>query len=244
MKKHLYDVFADKWLKDCDSIWLYSDPHFSDLESYKLRFPSYFDPDYFEDGYDVVTVLDEMQIKNINAKAGKNATIIILGDVGNVECIRKLKARYKVLIMGNHDKGASNYQHRIEAVVAATGQKRVALMNTWDATFLRTHQQDLSSYKELKLFDEVYEGPLFINDRLVLSHEPITGYGNIFYNIHGHVHNAEYKGDTTHMNVCAEAINYKPVNLLSLLKNGLLKNIDNIHRQTIDFATERKAKRK
>ena len=223
MKKHLYEIFTNTWLRECDSLWIYSDPHFGDLDSYSLRFPEIEKLD--------VAYLDEMQIKNINAKCGKNSCLILLGDIGDINCVSKLKAKYKILILGNHDKGVSNYK-RVQNYILDYEHGTIEI--------------DLREYRieDNHLFDEIYEGPLFINNKLVLSHEPLTGYGNYFYNIHGHVHNAEYKGDSTHMNVCAEAINYEPVNLLKLLKEGLLKNIDDIHRQTIDFATERKNKKK
>ena len=52
---------------------------------------------------------DEEQIKRINSKIGKYDTLVVLGDVGDVEWVRKIRG-YKVLVMGNHDKGASNYK--------------------------------------------------------------------------------------------------------------------------------------
>ena len=47
----------------------------------------------------------------------------------------------------------------------------------------------------------------------------------------------------THMNLCAEWVNYTPVSLKDLVKSGMLKNITDIHRVTIDKATARKAKK-
>ena len=82
-----------------------------------------------------------------------------------------------------------------------------------------------------------------INDRTILSHEPVFAGVPYFKNIHGHVHKADYKGDEHHLNCCAEAINYEPINLLSLFKKGFLKNIDSIHRMTIDTATARKRRK-
>ena len=251
MKKFLYDIFAEKWLNGCDSIWVISDPHFSDTESYKLRGLLNVLGDLIfakEQGesrpYDLyieerLKVLDEMQIKNINSKAGKNSCLIILGDVGNLECVKRLKAKRKILIMGNHDKGASNY-------------KKEYWFTMNDGSPL--HFEDKSTEKRVisgdlniinvktcnnGLFDEVYEGPLMINDRVILSHEPIT-VPEYMFNIHGHVHEADYKCDEYHLNCCAEVIDYSPINLLDLIKKGLLKDIENIHRKTIDFATENK----
>ena len=78
-----------------------------------------------------------------------------------------------------------------------------------------------------------------INDRVILSHEPIQ-LPEYMYNIHGHIHSNNYKGDFNHLNCCAEAIDYTPINLLNLFKKGLLKNINSIHRVTIDQARVRK----
>lgn len=238
MYKHLYDVFK-KWHctdgKNHNAIYIYSDTHFADEEMKHLR------KDY---------IGDEEQIKRINSKVGKNDTLIILGDIGDTSFVKKLRG-YKVLIMGNHDKGATNYQRKIE---------EVKVFSCKDLTVEATQKilNEVSAHPELKdstysqyfhnkvidnhLFDEVYEGPLMVNDRLILSHEPIEGLPKYIFNIHGHDHSNWTRSDH-HMNMCAEYINYTPVSLISLLKTGLLKGVDSIHEITIDNATERKAKR-
>ena len=85
MKKFLYDEIAKRWLNGCDSIYVYSDTHFSDAESYELRGLLKVPDDLIfakEQGdsrsYDLyveerVKVLDEMQIKNntLNQRYGK-----------------------------------------------------------------------------------------------------------------------------------------------------------------------------
>lgn len=185
MIKGLYDSFAKRWYRPGGTIWFYSDPHFSDEEMVHLR------KNY---------IGDEEQVKAINKKVGKNDTIIFLGDIGNVEWIKKIRG-YKVLIMGNHDAGASNY----------------------------------TDY-----FDEVYEGILMISEKLVLSHEPICfPYAT---NVHGHDH-AGWSQWYLGVNVCAEHIDYTPVNIKDILNSGLLKKTQNIHREIIDEATDRKKKR-
>ena len=93
-------------------------------------------------------------------------------------------------------------------------------------------------YRDNKLFDEVYTGPLFISDKILLSHEPIDF--PYALNIHGHDHNNKDFVDNTHLNVCAELIDYTSVSLKSIIESGMLKNIDSIHRVTIDRATENK----
>ena len=95
----IYDMFAQKW--DGQTVWIYSDPHFSDMDlecGIKNR-PS-----------------DDEQIRRINTKCGRKDTLIILGDVGNIDCVRHLRAAHKVLIMGNHDSGKTNYTEVFDEV--------------------------------------------------------------------------------------------------------------------------------
>ena len=53
------------------------------------------------------------QVDRINKLVHKNDTLVILGDVGDVEYVRQLRAKYKILIMGNHDAGSTNYKREI-----------------------------------------------------------------------------------------------------------------------------------
>lgn len=232
MIKYLYDEIAKRWLRG-GTVWVYSDPHFNDPEMVHLR------KNY---------IGDEEQVKRINSKVGKNDTIIFLGDIGDVSFIKRIRG-YKVLIMGNHDEGsASRYLKEKYSDAKTLGEFPEG-----------TSEEDIyrKGYKlvdptpfgniygrvwDNKLFDEVYEGPLMINNRLIVSHEPIETLPKYMYNIHGHDHSGWFKSDH-HMNMCAEHINYTPVNLIDLIKHGLLKNVESIHRITIDTATEKKAKR-
>lgn len=97
-------------------------------------------------------------------------------------------------------------------------------------------------------FDEVYTGPLFIADRILLSHEPIFGLENFCINIHGHQHAgpdfhlSEKCDKITHINLAANVYQYNVLNLGYAIKTGLLKNIENYHRLTIDYATEHSLK--
>jgi calcineurin-like phosphoesterase family protein len=88
-------------------------------------------------------------------------------------------------------------------------------------------------------FDEVYTGPLFIVDRILLSHEPIYGLEDFCVNIHGHNHNTTSSDDSFHINLAANVANYTPMNLGKAIKEGLLSSIKNIHRITIDKANEK-----
>lgn len=96
-------------------------------------------------------------------------------------------------------------------------------------------------------FDEIYNGPLFIADRIILSHEPIHGLESFALNIHGHIHNGytiafadigDGKHRTSHINLASDVAQWQPTNLKSLIKVGFISDIPNYHRLTIDYATE------
>ena len=183
MIEALYKPFQ-KW-SEVGTIWIYSDPHFGDKE--------------LAAGVKGRPTAEE-QVKMINAKVGRKDTLIILGDIGDIEYAKKLRG-YKVLVCGNHDVGHTKYA---------------------------------------EVFDEIYAGPVFIADRLVLSHEPITL--DFAFNIHGHNHSSVIQ-DGKHLNVCSDMIGYTPINFTQFVKSGALGKVPSIHRVTIDGATERKQKR-
>ena len=100
MIEGLYKCF-DHWHKE-GTVWLYSDTHFNEDEDLRrVPFPN--------------RPSAEEQIKMINSKVGRKDHLILLGDVGDIECARKLKG-HKVLIKGNHDGGLSNYEDVFEEV--------------------------------------------------------------------------------------------------------------------------------
>lgn len=251
MKVKLYPCF-DKWLK-YDNIYVISDPHFGDLDLYKVRFPTTFQEgtEYMHES--LVKQLDEMQIKKINSKAGKNSLLICLGDVGNIKCVKKLKARYKILIMGNHDKGASNYKRQVffndnfnePRFYGQLGSRHISSnsykeLEDLGCTNIKKGQTLIE--EDNHLFDEVYEGPLMISSKIILSHEPVSFPYAI--NIHGHDHSkSEGHDDELHINVCAEHVDYTPISLSEVVKSGKLNKAVDIHRQTIDKAIKRKVKR-
>ncbi len=229
MYKHLYDNFAHWFHEGKGQVYFYSDPHFADEEMKYIR------KDY---------ISDEEQVKRINSKIGKYDTLVILGDVGDVEWVKKLRG-YKVLIMGNHDAGASNYQriHTDEVRQGSyeyipdyekIGPDEVRGAHIWKEVVTQPAFDN-------HLFDEVYEGALIISEKIILSHEPIDF--PYALNIHGHDHAHWYGKDTMHWNVCAENIDYTPVCLKHIAESGVLKSIPTIHRETIDEATARKKKR-
>lgn len=224
MKTKLYKPF-EHWYHG-GTIWLYSDPHFGDGEQ-KLIDPLW--PD------------DASQVKALNHNLSRNDTIIFLGDIGDVEFIKEIKG-YKVLLLGNHDRGASNYLK--EYLVYAPSKDFIfKSYNKMDAedvaaeyNILEQHDDEAEIYSN-GLFDEVYEGPLMINNHIMLSHEPIDmGFG---INIHGHNHTG-YRLDrylhSISINVCSNIIDFEKVRLDKLLENI---EYEDIHRMTIDNATRK-----
>ena len=233
----IYDSFQH-WGEKHQTVWIYSDPHFNDNElagGIKGR-PS-----------------AEEQVKRINAKCGRRDCLIILGDVGDIEYVRQLRAEYKVLIMGNHDAGSTNYKREIvkrifdrdihpdKAEIRAIMEKEFpgwAIRIEEDYDFHCPFNRWIA-YADNRLFDEVYEGALIIGEKLILSHEPVEV--PWLFNIHGHDHAGHKRAN--HLNVCSDVIAWEPVNFTQFLKSGFASKIQTIHRETIDNATKRKKKR-
>ena len=96
---------------------------------------------------------------------------------------------------------------------------------------------DQSSEKFKLYFNEIYSGPLMIAEKLIISHEPLNI--NWAFNIHGHDHNKNNKGDIFHLNIASNVIDYNYYDLNKIIKSGALKNIKSIHRITIDNASNK-----
>ena len=232
------------------SVYIYSDPHFEDSDC-KIM--------------DAAWPAPAEQIAKINAKVHKGDTLIILGDIGNSEYIKKIKAGYKILISGNHDVGLTNYKktitHEIKEIFAeCIDEEKYEIDIAIERKSFYKYLCEKYPYKKINiqeryefhspfhffdatiddnLFDEVYGGPLFIGEKILLSHEPV--YNECWYNIHRHRHsddNTNYKGKN-YFNCCANVIKYEPINLKDIIKSGALKNIPTIHRKTIDIASSK-----
>ena len=113
--------------------------------------------------------------------------------------------------------------------------KYVPMINARKKILILGNHDARGEYRDL--FTEIYAGPLFISDKILLSHEPVHGLSWCL-NIHGHDHNGTdfYDEECKHINLAANVCNFTPLNLGKLIKSGALAHIDSIHRQTIDRA--------
>ena len=268
----LYDAFKHWYRGEGGNVWFYGDPHFGDLDLYIGRLnlvPTEYvggsTEKYYMDINDPKKVysetmlkqmlqdFDEMQVKNINSAVGKNGTIVILGDVGDISYIPKIKG-YKILIRGNHDAGVEKYRRKKDVrstfdsstispdderrldLARRTGDFILASMVSYAITKNYTEEEVVS---DNKLFDEVYKGCLMISDKLILSHVPVDF--EYAFNIHGHLHSKFYHGDEKHFNTCAEAIDYKPISLTAIIRDlNLIANIKDVNQDATNQATARK----
>ena len=104
------------------------------------------------------------------------------------------------------------------------------------------HDAGASNYLGKDLFQETYSGPVMIGEKLILSHEPIKNCDWCF-SLHGHTHSRDIVNDDYHFNVCADVINYTPINFNKWMKEGHLAKVKSLHRQAIDEATDRRRRR-
>jgi hypothetical protein len=141
------------------------------------------------------------QVTALNRYIGKQDTFVCLGDVGDPSCVDYIRARHKVLILGNHDRRGACREH----------------------------------------FDEVYDGPVFVAEKLLLSHEPVYGLPWCV-NVHGHDHGNRVKDDL-HVNLAANVCGFVPMDLGEEIRRGLLSGVPSIHRLAIDGVLYRDAEK-
>ena len=79
----VYKIFNDRWAGQ--TVWIISDTHFAD-EDLRAGMPG--------------RPSDEELVRRINMKVGRKDTLIVLGDVGDIEFAKQLRG-YKVLIHYN-----------------------------------------------------------------------------------------------------------------------------------------------
>lgn len=226
----LYDIFKH-WSKN-GSVYIISDPHFEDDDCL------YMNPNW---------ISAEEHLRIINEKVHKNDTLICLGDCGNLEYISKIKAGYKILIKGNHDDRGDNYYKRkiiykdiSDNVQLTKAEIREQYQNKYPGSNIQITKTDI--IVDNKLFDEVYDGQLFISDKILISHEPVYGL-QFCVNLHGHVHNGEYVYTDSlggkHYNFASDVVGWQVYSLKDLINSGLVSNIKSLHRLTIDNASNR-----
>lgn len=234
----VYKTFMKRW-ENFQTAWIISDLHFGE-DDLKRAFPN--------------RPSDDELVRRINAKCGRKDILFVLGDCGDLEYVKKLRG-YKVLIMGNHDTGATKYEREIvkrafdRDIHPDKDEIRSIMEREFPGWSIRIEEENDShcpfkrwiAYADNLLFDEVYEGALIIGEKIILSHEPIAMIPWAF-NFHGHNH-AQKKNAPGHMNVCADVLGYEPAHLNSLLNGGITSKVYTIHRETIDNATDRKKKR-
>lgn len=252
----LYPMF-EKW-KSAGVIWVFSDPHFEDADC-KLMDKNWISPDE--------------QVARINAKVGKKDTLIILGDVGNVEYVKKLKG-YKVLVMGNHDAGASNYKRKVDKefikvsndVMNDPNFDECRLNGNFEVINKKVIHKYLEKYKNKKDFAGIsgIETSMRDGDYLTITYdnklfdevyEGILAIGpdiilsheplNLPFgiNVHGHCHAGEPVKKGAHSISFNLAANVIGYEPKRLDKLVEGAHYDDVHRLAIDKATVKKRKR-
>ena len=95
----VYDMFMERW-GQFQTAHIISDLHFNE-DDLKRAFPN--------------RPSDDELVKLINSKVGRKDILFILGDCGDLEYVKQLRG-YKVLVMGNHDCGATKYKEVFDEV--------------------------------------------------------------------------------------------------------------------------------
>lgn len=233
----VYDIFNN--IFENKAVFCISDTHFGD-EDIRKGHPN--------------RPTDDELVKIINSKVGKNGVLLHLGDVGDISYLRKLRG-YKILIMGNHDAGAENYKRKriskkFDTSIYQYDEALLEMKRLYpDCYYNASKEYDFHSPFEYwkvnadnNLCDMVIPGPLTLGEKLILSHEPIPNLSWAL-NLHGHQHNGSVKQGLYHYNVCVDVMGPTPLNLNQFLKGGPTAHIQPLHRQNIDTAIARKARR-
>ena len=138
---------------------------------------------------------DEYIIQEYNKVVKNNDTCYILGDIGAA--------------------GFGVSKEYLKDIFKRLNGRKILVLGNHDS-------YSIDYYKNLEGVIEVYNYPVFIAKRIVLSHEPIKIDDEIL-NIHGHLHGAVLNLPN-HYNVSAHVINYRPVSLKTM-QGGILSKI-------------------
>ena len=171
-----------------------SDLHFQHDSIFQMR-----QKQFGAEKFPTIEDMNHILLTNILHTVPENKVCYILGDIYRMWFLSALINRKIILILGNHDKSASN----------------MSLLNR--------------IIKEFKLDIEIYDRPIQINDFIVISHEPIdpSSLGPNRLNIHGHYHlssinhKEEFSNgswNTNHyFNCAADNINFTPMHITQIL---------------------------
>jgi len=119
------------------------------------------------------------------------------------KCLRRLKSSDTFYFLGDFCvKGLESlYVERLLLPMHEAPCKKVMIMGN--------HDKDIDKELLYGLFDEVYDYPIYISNRVVLSHFPCAVYDSQV-NVHGHTHGMELY-DTNHICASVHVNRYAPV---------------------------------
>ena len=125
---------------------------------------------------------------------------------------RKLGKDDTFLCLG--DTGDLTYIHRIQAA------KKILVRGN--------HDDVDESY--VNQFDEIYDGPVFLCEHLLLSHEPVYGLSWCL-NLHGHLHShvPHPREEENHVNLAANVWGYEPALLAEFLDRMVKTEYETVH---------------
>ena len=130
----VYDMFNEMW-KDYQTIHIISDTHFAE-DDLKRAFPA--------------RPSDEELVRRINAKVGKKDLLILCGDCGSLDYVKKLRG-HKILIAGNHDCGMEKYKEVFDWVFSGAliiGEKLILSHEPVDVSWAyNLHGHDHQGHK-------------------------------------------------------------------------------------------------
>ena len=129
------------------------------------------------------------------------------------QLIKKLKPSDEVWNLG--DFGSPDYLY-LSDMIRNIGAKSIFLYGNHD------EQANLSLFQQH--FDEVYLYPVYLSQKLVISHFPVAVYNDTI-NIHGHTHSSRLK-DLNHVCASIHVANYQPITD---------KNLDSIYSRLPKF---------
>lgn len=135
---------------------------------------------------------DKFIIENYNSVVKENDKCWILGD------------------FGGRDLGQGEWTNRLPEYFEQLNGTKYLLLGNHDSTKL------VDFYASLKGVEEVYKFPVYIHNRIVLSHEPIKCNEDVI-NVHGHLHGSVLNLPN-YICVSAHVINYKPIPITTIEK--------------------------